>query len=348
LVRRIWFGQARIARHWNNPTSDLCHCRDTICITALIHFGKRGTVIIELIQYGPPLAGLALALGVWFVRRRSQVMPSRSSRTLTAIGMVTVLGVIVTIRAWGVWPWWSPPLGEDGHLVIQMLGFASPLILSVVALLLMIPGGRARSPRGSAELAPRTPLTFAPRSLVVLMGAVIALVLAVSISAGLASTPDLDGRYLVYAVEASTNTSASTTIYGWWFSLPCLALIALIIAIALVEIALIARPPLAADRDLDARMRKTRARNVVAVAAGGLLLHLGPVLLSLFGTSMLRLGVQTEPVGWIELGTSFAAIGPALAVASYVTVILGFALWCNVLLSTVPAWSRRPRGSVRR
>jgi hypothetical protein len=305
-------------------------------------------VIIKLIQYGPPLAGLVLALGVWFARHRSQVTLARPSRTLTALGMVIVLGVIVTIRAWGVWPWWSPPLGEDGHLVIQMVAFASPLILCVVALLFLIPRGRARSPRGSAELAPRTPLTFAPRSLLLLMGAAIALVLAVSISAGLASTPDLDGRYLVYAVEASSNTSASTTIYGWWFSLPCLALVALIITIALVEIALIARPPLAADRDIDARMRKIRARNVVAVAAGGLLLHLGPVLLSLFGTSILRLGVQTEPVGWIELGTSFAAIGPALAVASYVVVILGFALWFSVLLSTVPAPIRRLSGSVRR
>ena len=305
-------------------------------------------MIIELVKYGPALAGLLLALIVWFFGRRAQTsMPTRA-RVSTALGMLIVLALMIIYWIWSVWPWFYPFGGDDGYLVSQFLGFIAPLCLSVVALLFLLPAGRASASRGSADLAPRTWLTFAPRWLSLVATGVVALVIMVSVSAGLASGPDDDGRYLIFGVEASSSTSGSTTIYGWWFSLPCLVIIAVLLAFALAELAVISRPPLAVDRLGDTQIRTTRARNVLVVVIGGLLLHLGAILQSLYGTSSLRLGFQSEPAGWVSLGTSFAAIGPALLVASYIAITLGFACWFVALLSTVSAPFRRLSGSVRR
>ena len=325
----------------------MCHSCDTLCIIALIHSVNRGTVITQLVQYGPALVGLLLALIVWFFGRRAQTSLPTRARVSTALGMVIVLALMIVYWVWSVWPWFYPFGSDDGYLASQFLGFTAPLCLSVVALLFLFPAGRASAPRRSADLAPRTWLTFAPRWLSLVATGVVALVVVVSVSAGLASGPDDDGRYLIFGVEASSSTSGSTTIYGWWFSLPCLVIIAVLLAFALAELAVISRPPLAVDRLSDTQIRTTRVRNVLVVVIGGLLLHLGAILQSLYGTSSLRLGFQSEPAGWVSLGTSFAAIGPALLVASYVTVTVGFAFWFAVALSTIHAPFRRLSGSVR-
>ncbi len=305
-------------------------------------------MIIELVKYGPPLVGLLLALCVSFLRRRSHVSLPTPDRVSTALGIVFVLALMVTFRAWTVWPWWSPFFDEDGALFVRLLAFGAPLILSAVALLSLVPFGRTTTPRGTAELAPRTLLTFAPRGSLIGVVAAIVLVVVVSVSAGLISGPDADGRFVMYNVDASANSGGSTTIYGWWFSIPCLVAIAVLVALALIELLVISRPPLAADRLTDSRIRTTRVRNILTVMTGGLLLHVGEVLLSLFGTSSLRLTFSSEPSGVISLGASFAALGPALLVASYIAITLGFTFWFVVLLSTVSAPFSRLSGSVRR
>ena len=81
-------------------------------------------------------------------------------------------------------------------------------------------------------------------------------------------------------------------------------------------------------------------------STGGLLIHLGGVLGSLYGTSILRAGFAAGHVGWVQLGTSFAAIGPALQIASFISVVLGLAQWWFTLLSVVPTRARLPHRSV--
>ena len=305
-------------------------------------------MFIELVKYGPPLIGLLLALCVWFIRSRSHVSLPRPARVSTAIGLVVVLALMIPFRAWTVWPWWTPQVDETGLHVLRLLAFGAPLLLSVIAMLFLLPTGQTITPRGSAELAPRTLLTFAPRGVLLSAAAVVVLIVVVSVSAGLASSPDQDGRYLMFTVDASANSGGATNIYGWWFSIPCLIAITALIGLALTELLAISRPPLAVDRLSDSRIRTTRVRNILTVMIGGLLLHLGEVLLDLRGTSGLRLSFSSEPAGVISLGTSFAAIGPALLAASYVAITLGFAAWFAVLLSTVSAPVRRLSESVQR
>jgi uncharacterized membrane protein len=300
-----------------------------------------------IIQYGPPLAGLIVALGVWLIRRRSYLGLPKTARLPTVVGMGLALGLMITFNHWINPLREITPLGEAGFNSLRLVGFILPLALSTVALLFLISPIRTPSPQGSAELAPRTIVSFAPQSWLVTATGVSVTVAAVSVLAGLASSPDDDGRYVMFHFEASAGgAAAGATTYGWWFSFPCLVLIAVILALTLLELFVISRAPFAIDHDRDIATRTARVRNILAVTTGGLLLHLGWVLQPLHAASTLRLGLSGGRAGWIELGTSFAAMGPALQMGSYIAVILGFAMWWGVLLSAAPAPIRQPRESV--
>jgi hypothetical protein len=298
-------------------------------------------MIILLLQYGPAAIGLLLALGALFVHRRSRANLPLAARISTAVGMVIALGCMIAFTVWSVFPAWVPPLGDDGFLILQLARYLFPLILCAVALVFLIVPVPSRGPRGSAELAPRTFTTFASRRWLGSAAGVIVAIATLSVLAGLASSPDDAGRYVMFEVQASSSASAGTTMYGWWFSLPCLTLVALIVTITLFDLVVISRPALDHDTESDTSTRTARVRNVLAVSTGGLLLHLGAVLQSLYGTSTLHMGLEAGQAGWVELGTSFAAIGPVLLVASFVSVILGMAMWWSTLLTVVPARARQ-------
>ena len=302
--------------------------------------------MLFLLQYGTALVGLLAALSVWFARRLSWSALPSSARIWTSVGLVIALGISILFNVSSAFPWWVPPLDEDGYLVLGLFRFIAPLLLCAIALLFLIPPARGVGPRGAAELAPRTLLTFSSRPWLASAVGVVTGVIIVTVLAGMASSPDEAGRYLVYSVEASATTNASTTIYGWFYSGPCLIAIAVIVVLVLVELTVISRPPLAIDRDNDVATRTARVRNVLAVSTGGLLLHLGAVLQSLHGTSSLRLGMDAGAPGWAELGTSFAAIGPFLLVAGYVSVVAGLAMWWMVLVSALTARTREPVDAV--
>jgi uncharacterized membrane protein len=304
-------------------------------------------MLFYLSGYGPIVIGILLGVIVGVARRRSFEELPLPARISTIIGILIALACMVAYKSWGFFPpGWLPSDGEDAYLTLQILRFMLPLAVCVAALVVLLVPVRTPGPRGSADLAPRTLGSFAPRPAVVFASSVVILVIVATVIAGLASSRDDEGRFVSYGVDASTS-SASTTIYGWWFSVPCLALIALIVAIALIELAAVSRPPLAADRARDLETRTTRARSILAVVTGGLLFHFGDILQSLYAASGVRIEFEAQPGGSVVLGTSFAAIGPTLLAVSYVSVGLGFALWSGVLATTVLARSRRDVESVR-
>jgi hypothetical protein len=307
----------------------------------------RGSMLFFLAQYGPFIAGVLIALVIRFVRRRSIVDLPLPARISTAAGMAIVIACMYAFTSRGFFPpGWLPSRSEDAYLILQLLRFVFPLALCAAMLLVFLVPIRAVGPRGSADLVPRTLWSFAPRPSVAFAAVAAIAVIVATVVAGFASRPDDDGRYVSYGVDASTS-SASTTIYGWWFSLPCLALVAVIFALAGAGLAAVSRPPFAADRAQDAARRTTRVRGILAVTTGGLVFHLGAILQSLWAASGVRLAFPAEPGGSIELGTSFAAMGPTLLIVSYIATTIGFALWLSVLLSTVPARSWQLAESVR-
>lgn len=294
-----------------------------------------------LYRFGPAIAALLIALVASFIRRKSHLQLPKPVRRWTFIGMVVALGCMITFTAWSVWPWWIPPLGEDEVLFLLLARYLVPLILSIAALIWLIVPAPDPGPSGTAALAPRTLMTFTSRARLGTMLCVLAGVVAITFLAGLASDPDENGRHVIYEVQTSSTNTASTTIYGWWFSTPCLILIAVLVLTALIGTIVISRPALGVDAGIDSAIRAARVRNILMVSTGGLLLHLSAVLQSLSATSSLRTGMAAGPAGLIEFGTSFAAIGPALQVASLISYILGLALWLSTLLSVLPIGMRQ-------
>lgn len=161
------------------------------------------------------------------------------------------------------------------------------------------------------------------------------LIVAITVTTGSVSQPEpTTGRYAVYFADIGEQYSMGTTIYGWFYSVPCLILLAIMLAAAYLDLVLITRPAPGPDHDRDVQVRTVRTRNVLAVASGALLVHLGMVLASLAGTASMR-GEFTGAGGTVPAWTTFAALGPVFSCAAVVACALGVGLWATVLLSAV-------------
>lgn len=185
----------------------------------------------------------------------------------------------------------------------------------------------------TAQMTRRTILTFVDRRALSATLAALALLLITVIAAGIASSADDDGSYTLYTIS-NGDIEVGTTIYGWYFSVPMLVLVAILIIVCAIGLIRIARSPLGqngADVASDAAKRRGRALCLLAAACGGLLLQLGSVWLGLAGTASLRGG---SPIGgsWVGIWTTFAAMETPLRVLSWVAVVCGFTVWCRALV----------------
>ncbi|HEY4615940.1 MAG TPA: hypothetical protein VIG75_10790 [Citricoccus sp.] len=287
--------------------------------------------------WGPVLAGPVVALAWWLVRGRQRGLPPGTNRVIPLVaGVVLLLGVAAETLLgmplflpfdvpMEVWTWYSDTR------------FAIPLLLGILGLTLLAFPVRHRSGRGTAQLSPRTPVSFGRRWWFITPGVLAVLIVAITVLTGSASQPEpTTGRYAVYFVDVGEQYSMGTSIYGWFYSVPSLILLAILLATAYLDLVLIARPALGPDHDRDGQVRTVRTRNVLAVTSGALLVHLGMVLASLAGTASMR-GEFTGPDGTTPAWTTFAALEPAFSGASLVACALGVGLWATVLLSAVSA-----------
>lgn len=287
------------------------------------------------VAYGPLVVSvLVAALAAGMARRSSQRLPT-AVRVTTAIAMLIAVGLTVAHWLWGLSPWWHPNFsGPDGDLIIGMVRHIAPLVLGTVALVFLMLPPPIPGPRGSAALAPRNLLTYAPRGWLWVLTGVLALLALVTVLTGTLSSTDEYGRHVMYEIVSGTS-SASTGIYGWWYSTRALIALAVLLAVLLIGLAVIARPAVGIDSERDALIRRTRSRNLLVVTCGAVLLHFAGVLSSLAGTSSLGLGFQSGSTGWISVGTSFAALGPVFHVANLVMLTAGLTMWWFVLLSVL-------------
>jgi hypothetical protein len=277
------------------------------------------TVSIFLFVFGPALLGLIAALVAWGVARDRSAAPVVGSTvrgwTLGGV-MIAVLAALV-VRL---------PRGAPQAVVLEA-SYALPLAAGLIAIVaLMLPVAR-RSASGTAALSRRTLSSFAEWWWFVALFAVVAAVLVVTVAAGMASSPDNQGRHRNYLVDFGT-ASAGTEIYGWYYSLPATVLHALLLLAALLAVRSIARPPLALEHTADGAVRRWRTRNVLAVTAGALLLHLAVVLRSLSGTASMSISAEEG----FSSGTPFAALEVPLQVAGMAADTVGWFLWLVILL----------------
>lgn len=290
-------------------------------------------LMVLALSVGPIL----IAAGIRFLLMRGSVRLGGRTAVLTLVaGLIPAIGAVLTL--FGSWIA-VIPLNPD-------LGWraATPLVLGAIAvLLLMVPATRARA-RGAATLSPRRIAQFAPKQWSWTMVVLVCLVLGTTIAAGAASTRDELGHYTMYWTSMGTSTFG-TNIYGWYFSTPSLIVLAVLLAGACSALYLITANAWNHDIETDAAVRRLRATNVLRVATGAVLIHLSVILQSLGGTAALRGESTTSELGTVAMGTSFAALAPALTWTGVAAFVIGLTACFVTALTAVPA--RRPAAATR-
>lgn len=289
-----------------------------------------------LITLIPLVLGGVLAVGIWIVRRRGDF------RLGGRLGVLAVVGGLLPVLAYCANAIVATTPLAAGYVVmlgIQEAQFVSPLAAGLLAVVVLSIRGPRRPVESAAGIARRTSLTFVPAGWVVTLIAFAVITIALSVAAGLASSPDSAGRYTWFTVPAGT-AGAGTTIYGWFFSLPALVLLLLLLATAWVALALIAHPRLGGAREYEIAVRRTRCRNTAAIATAAVAFHLGAILASLAGTSRLAVTVPSQSAGDVTVQTSFAALTPALYISSVAISCLAVVLCLSVVLTALPQRAR--------
>ncbi len=291
--------------------------------------------IIILLELSPLVVGGVVAAGVWLATRRHGTSLSGRAGVLAAIGGLVPVVVSCLYSVVGVTPQLLAPMGPDVSMGVQEAQFITPLAAGLLALIMVCVPGRRNPSAAAARIARRTALTFLSAGWTVALLATVVLTIALSLAAGLASVPDQAGRYTMLTVQVGTMR-VGTTIYGWYYSIPAMFLLMVLIGTAWAGLALIGRPPLGDDREQDAAVRRTRSRNIAAVATGAIAFHLAAILGSLAGTSKSGGGLATDTAGVINVGSPFAALGTFLDASSIVATCLGAALCLSVALTAGP------------
>lgn len=299
--------------------------------------------MVYLWVFGTLAAGIVLAVVWQLVRGRHAAFPLGPVAGFTlAAGLLALVGEVAT-RLMDVSSFLLPfELPPSIGLWYRDYHFTVSLLLGILGVALLAFPVRAHRGRGTAELARRSLMSFARARWFIVPGIVLALTLTLTLLAGAASQPDMaTGRYTAYTVDVGRGVSMGTNIYGWFYSVPAMISLGVLLAVALVGMSLVARPALAEDRDEDVRVRTLRTRNIVVASTGVLLLHLGDIFSSLAGAASMRSTISTSE-GPVSFWTTFSALQPALVVASLLCAALGVAAWTVVALSAVPSRRRVP------
>lgn len=221
--------------------------------------------------------------------------------------------------------------------------FVLPLVLGILAVLLLGLPVRARRSR-SAQLTRRTWTSFLSPPWMVALGIVLALVVTVTVSAGMVSERDEEGRFTLYVIELGSG-SASTGFYGWHHSIaPMVALVLLLVAAA-VAWAGIARPPHPEDVEQDIARRRLRSTNVARLTIGALLLHLASILRLLENAASMRLTLFEEAGAGYTATANYSDLQPFLQHGAPLLATIGLGLWVYTALTALPASAGSPRES---
>ncbi|GHD80900.1 hypothetical protein CLV85_0497 [Salinibacterium amurskyense] len=294
-------------------------------LTFVLWFGLRTAII-----------GLAIAVVWWIARGRNDRLPRGTTATATLVAACLALTPMIYLLATSVEFFGPRPLlVEQIWYWVFERRISWSLALGIAAIAVLIVPVHARFARGQATLTHRTLFSFGHRWWFGGTASIIGAIVTVTVLAGLASEPDSEGLWRSFTVEGANGSTFGTTIYGWYYSLPALALLAALIVVTLTALWLIARPPISADHSSDVWMRQLRTRNVLGLTSGGLLLHLGMIFNSLASTATLRGGETVGSTGWASWGTPFEAMQPALTFLGLVAMSLGFALWFGILLPAI-------------
>ena len=282
----------------------------------------------------PLVVGVLVAALLRWVLRRKHPRPTRPTALVTALAAgVSSLAMIV----FSISPVILTYVAELRPLpwsVYAAVRFVLPLALGVITVLLL--GLPVRNRRSSgAQLTRRTWTSFLSRPWMVILGIVLALVVTITVAAGLVSERDEDGHFTRYVIELGSG-GAETDFYGWYYSMAPMITLVILLAATAVAWAGIARPPHPEDVEPDIAQRRLRSANVARFTTGALLLHLASVLRLLASTSTMRLTVGAESGEYFSTGSAFSDLAPFLEYGAPLVAAIGLGLWVYTALTALP------------
>ena len=285
--------------------------------------------IVLLMVLAMSVGPLLIATAIRFLLLRNTVPLGHRVAILTAIA-----GLIPTICA--VLPMlgsWIPLIPLNLDLAFRAV---APLVAGIVAMsLLTVPPRRVHT-GGVAALRRRRMRQFMPTRWAGCLLALALVTLALTIAAGVASTRDEHGRYTLYRASMGTTTF-TTQIYGWYYSVPSLIMLAVLLVMLFAALFVITSRAWNDDIETDAAMRRLRATNVLRIGCGAILLHLFVILQSIAGASGMRAAAMTTELGTVVTGTPFAALQPWLFWTSMAAFVAGLTLHLLTALTAIPA-----------
>lgn len=297
--------------------------------------------MVFLMVLAPAVMGVVAA--VLLVRLRPRSVPNLPPRltTLATVGLGLALVMSFVMLASGSWPFKG--VGDSSlEWLSRTTGgwqFAVPLLGGVIATVLQCVPASVGKQLGVAELAPRTPFSFATFPWLLGTGALVGVAFMAALLGGLASRPDEDGAYTMWVQDVGLGT-VGRLIYGWSFSAPSLLLLLLLTVATLIGLTLIARPSIAEPAAEDLANRRSRTRTLLATTSGAALIHLGTVLIYFAYTANLSTEI---PVGdaLVPVYPPFAVLAPLFLGSGIGAIMVGFVLLFLLLIEQLTAASAK-------
>jgi hypothetical protein len=168
------------------------------------------------------------------------------------------------------------PLGRTSFLMI------TPLLVTIITVLVLtfVPKYAETTSRRSAEVVPRSPLTFSSRAALTTLLVMAILLAAATIVFGFLAWPH--GESLFYFYGDNHAGGGGGEFPGFGFGVPVLVSLALLAAAVWLSLSRIARAPRPTDeglREADAAVRTVTTATVTAMASFAVALSLGIVVL---------------------------------------------------------------------
>jgi hypothetical protein len=264
---------------------------------------------------------------VWLVvqRRRPADLPARLAPVIAAArrrALIAVACALVVFLAVAI----------AGLSLPGLLGWPiaiAPLVAAAAGMLLYaatpprdveVPADRPRT----ASLSRRSWRTSIPRRWLLAGVEIGAVFVAVIVFCGITASTDDQGRSRAIRFESAMASSESSPYPGWFYGIPALLGLALLITatiVALQRIGAVAAFPDPDDTDADARWRGQSASVVLKLAVGAALFSLGGVTL-IGGSAMGSAVLDSTPIVWSVLGSVLLCAGVLFLVLSIVSVTL--------------------------
>lgn len=169
--------------------------------------------------------------------------------------------------------------------------------------------------------------------------------LALSVAAGLASSPDDDGLYSRISIPVGDQGAGSSTFFGWAYSVPLVIVTTVLLVLLYLALRSNAGRPFRRPDTVGAETEQRRTTSVVlfALAGASVLIGLSDAVLMVAHAGLGSVGVGIPGVGTFMYSTGFASLAPALLVIGSLLQSWA-ALW---LLLTISGRSLSARAASR-